>query len=157
MRPAYLDATYATLQSLFTPHFSIVLVLFQFYKNYLVSVCCLCSCTKTVLFSFCLFTCWLNSTTASHITAPVPQTTQNTKEHNRTKHNISTTNNNHVQCHYNKFTNRCRYKTPLTASHVTYNKHISIQQSAVHISNEPKLPTVTDVRYIIRKRWEARV
>ena len=61
-------------------------------------------------------------------------------------------NNNHVQCHYNKFTNRCRYKTPLTASHLTYSKNISIQQSAVHtrISDGPKLPTVTHVRYIVR-------
>jgi hypothetical protein len=60
--------------------------------------------------------------------------------------------NNHIQHHYNKFTNRCCYKIPLTASHVTYSKQISIQQSAVRICDGTNLPTVTDVRYIIMNR-----
>ena len=132
-----------------------------------------------MLFSFCFFNLLTeqhncqsqNSTTANRRTAQLPiteqdncqsqnntsdkyntHTTQNTKEHKRTKHNNATTNNKNVQCHYNKSTNRCCHKTPLTTSHLTYSKQISIQQTAVRNSDRLKLPTVNDLRYAVRNR-----
>jgi hypothetical protein len=155
MRLAYFDATYITLQSLFTPHFSIVLVLFHFHKNYLVSAVCVAvelHKNSSVQFLLIYLLSEQHNSQSQNSTSSKKQHKTQRNIRKRTKHNKSTSNHNHVECHYNKFTTRCCYKTPPTASHVTYSKQNSIQQSAIHISDGPKLPTVTDVQYMVRNR-----